>query len=449
MKILIANRGEISVRIIRALKKMNYQSVVVYTKADVESLHVKLADISVCIGREDQPYAYLDKVKIITVAIEMGVDAIHPGYGFFSEDYEFVKMCEDLQIKFLGPKSSIIKLMGDKINALNTVQEYGLPVLPSIKESIKSLKELHQYSEEIGYPLILKAAGGGGGKGLRVVHNKNDLEKSYATVLKEIPGTSTRVFVEKYLTNTKHVEVQVLSDSFGNAIHLGTRDCSIQRNNQKLIEESPAIVDSDELEVILNKCCEISKKIGYVGAGTFEFLYSKGHFYFLEMNTRIQVEHTISEVITNTDIVYEQIKICLGETLSLTQDEIEFTGHAIEVRVNAEDGINNFCPSPGKITSFHLPGGANVRNDFSIYSNSIISPFYDSMVGKIICWGNTRDEAISNMKIALEELNIEGIKTTKELSSLIMDEEIFLKNEHLTSYFQENYEKLIKGDGKY
>lgn len=444
MKILIANRGEIAVRIIRTIKELGYESVAVYTKNDQESLHVKLADYSVCIGTEKEPHAYLDMVRIVTVAAELGVDAIHPGYGFLSEKSEFAEVCEDLQIEFIGPSSKVIELMGDKINAIEAMKKSGIPTIPGYNDEIENEEHLIEVANQVGYPIMLKAAGGGGGKGIRIVENQENLVDSFNRIKDEMNSTNPRIYAERYFGNAKHIEVQVIADKYGNAIHLGTRDCSIQRNNQKVLEEAPAMMNKTKLDEIAQLCVKAAKEIGYESAGTFEFLVENEEFYFLEMNTRVQVEHPISEMITGVDIIAEQLKIANQEKLTINQKDLQFEGHAIEARINAEDGLNNFLPSPGKITSMHLPGGLFVRNDFGLYSSSAVTTNYDSMIGKVIVWGKNRQEALIRLERALSELNIDGIKTTKEIELKIIQNQIFKSGEYQTNFLKNNYDELIK-----
>ncbi|MGL4590076.1 MAG: acetyl-CoA carboxylase biotin carboxylase subunit [Mycoplasmatales bacterium] len=442
MKILVANRGEIAVRIIRTIKQMGYESVAIYTREEKEALHVKLADYSVCIGTEREPYSYRDIVKIATVACELGVDAIHPGYGFLSENANFVKICEDLDIKFIGPSSKVIELLGDKINAIATMKKVGVPTVPGFAEPVKNVEQLVEKAQEIGYPIMLKSASGGGGKGLRIVNTDHELEEAFFTIQKEVVEDVPRIFMEKYFTNAKHVEVQIIADPQGNVLCLGNRDCSIQRNNQKVIEEAPANLKPDLAQQMFDVTIKAVKEIGYYSAGTFEYLVEDDKFYFLEVNTRVQVEHPITEMIFGFDIIKEQIKIIKSGELSCQQSDLIQRGHAIEVRINAEDGMNNFRPSPGKIIDLHLPGGMNVRNDFGVYSKSIVSPTYDSLLGKIICYGSTRETALKRLRIALLELNIEGIKTTRELASKIITDDLFVSREYKTNYIANNYERL-------
>lgn len=443
MKILVANRSEIAVRIIKTIRKMGLESVSIYTKCDEDSLHVKLADYSVCIGTINEPMAYINVERIMTVACELGIDAIHPGYGFLSEQTHFAKMCEEVGIKFIGPSSDIIELMGDKINAINTMKKVGVPTVPGVSEPISDLEQLLCNSKQIGYPVILKAANGGGGKGLRIVRKESDLENSFLLIKREMNDNNVRVFVEKYFENAKHIEVQIVGDMYNNVVHYYNRDCSMQRNNQKIIEEAPALIEKSVSEQMYEVCIKAAKEIGYVGAGTFEFLVENNKYYFLEMNTRIQVEHPISEMITSRDILMEQISVCLGNKLSVTQDEIKCLGHSIEIRVNAENPFKNFMPTPGKITELHLPSDHGVRCDFGVFIPSSVKPFYDSMLGKIIVHDESRSKAIFKLNNSIDEFHIKGVSTTVEFQKLLLKEVEFVDYSYKTNFIAKNYERII------
>ena len=420
-KILIANRGEVALRIHRACREMGIKTVAVHSEADVNAMHVRLADEAVCIGPARSSDSYLNKSAIISAAIITGADAIHPGYGFLSENADFAEMVEEHGITFIGPKAEQIRLMGDKLRAREAAISSGLPVIPG-SPALETLEMAKKWAEDIGYPVIIKAKAGGGGKGMKVAFNQSDIETAYTMARAEAKAsfTSDEVYMEKYLQHPRHIEVQVLGDTYGNVVHLGERDCSIQRQNQKVIEEtpSPALNQQQRSEIgdIARKAME---KIGYISAGTLEFLFEDGKFYFLEMNTRLQVEHPITEAITGIDIVREQLRIASGAKLGYTQDDITFSGCAIECRINAEDP-QTFAPNPGKITEWHAPGGLGVRVDSEIYSGYKIPPFYDSMIAKLIVSGKTRNGALMRLHRALEEFVIDGIKTTIPLHQKII-----------------------------
>lgn len=444
-RILIANRGEIACRIIKSVKELGFESVVIYSKADKNSKHVREADFAVCVGEGNALNSYLNIENILIAAKELNVDGIHPGYGFLSERADFVEYCEDLNLNFIGPSSDAMKLMGDKINALLAFEK--------VKDSAKSsFLELHKKEDlrfvkkQMTLPLIIKHAGGGGGKGMRIVRKFEDLESAYDQVLAEAKLTdrNPRTFVEKYIENAKHIEIQVLCDNFGNCRHLGSRDCSMQRKNQKLIEEAPSGVAKDILEEMYNVSLSLCKEIKYKGAGTLEFLVKDAEYHFLEMNTRVQVEHTVTEEITGIDIVKEQINMSFGEKISFSQTEVKLKGHSIECRINAEDPFQNFMPTPGKITTLDLVSGDNIRLDFGIEKLDTISPFYDSMVGKIIVTMPTRKQAIQKMIEVLEKTTIKGIKTNKEFNLLLLKDQKFINDEHTTNYVELIYKDLIK-----
>jgi len=414
-KVLIANRGEIAVRIIRACREMGIETVAVYSEADREALHTKLADEAVCIGPASSGDSYLSMERIISATIVTGADAIHPGFGFLSENAKFAELCERCHITFIGPKSSVIASLGNKQKARNTMIQAGVPVIPGSEKSVGEVTEAASIADQIGYPVIIKAALGGGGKGMRTAYSPKEFAQSFQTAQKEAKmafGDGT-MYLEHYVENPRHIEFQILADHYGNVIHLGERDCSIQRNHQKMIEESPSIALSEELREKMGEAAvQAAKAAGYVNAGTIEFLLDKsGAFYFMEMNTRIQVEHPVTEWVTGIDLVKEQIRIASGETLSCTQDEVQLTGHAIECRINAENPKKGFRPSPGTITDMYLPGGKGVRIDTAIYPGYSIPPYYDSMIAKLIVWAKDRQEAIQKMQSALGEMVIEGVHT--------------------------------------
>ncbi len=413
-KILIANRGEIALRIQRACREMGIKTVVVHSEADREAKYVKLADESVCIGPAASAQSYLSMPAIISAAEVTDAEAIHPGYGFLSENADFAERVEKSGFVFIGPRSDSIRLMGDKVSAKQAMIKAGVPCVPGSEGALPDdPKFIIQTARKIGYPVIIKAAGGGGGRGMRVVHTEAALLNA-VTMTKTEAGaafSNPEVYMEKYLENPRHVEIQVLADEFKNAIWLGERDCSMQRRHQKVIEEAPAVgIPRKLIEKIGDRCAEACRKIGYRGAGTFEFLYEAGEFYFIEMNTRIQVEHPVTEIVTGVDLVQEQIRVAYGEKLRYRQRDIELKGHAIECRINAEDPFK-FTPSPGRITSWHAPGGPGIRVDSHAYAGYYVPPHYDSMVGKVIAYGATRDQAIRRMQIALSEMVVEGILT--------------------------------------
>ncbi len=422
-KILIANRGEIALRILRACKEMDIGTVAVHSTADANSMHVRLADESVCIGDAPSRSSYLNMPAIISAATVSGVDAIHPGVGFLSENADFAKMVEEHEFKFIGPSAEHITIMGDKITAKEAVKALGVPVVPGSAGALESDDEALEIAERMGYPVLVKANAGGGGKGMKVAHSATEL-KSAISMAKNEAGAcfgNNNVFLEKYLTLPRHIEIQVLADSHGNAVHLGERDCSIQRSHQKVWEEAPSPAISPEQRQRLGDAVRNAvKKMGYVGLGTFEFLYEKGEFFFIEMNTRLQVEHPITEYITNIDLVQEQIKVAMGERLSFTQEDIRFKGHAIECRINAEHP-ETFMPSPGKIDMYHPPGGPNVRVDSHLYSGYTIPSHYDSLVSKLIVYGHTRDECMIRLKRALDEYSITGIHTLIPLHQYLVN----------------------------
>lgn len=449
-KILIANRGEIAVRIIRACKEMNIKTVAVYSEADKDALHTKLADEAICIGPANSKQSYLNIKNIIEAANITKADSIHPGFGFLSENAQFAKICEESNIKFIGPKSEVINLLGNKSNSKELMKKEGVPVIPGSEGSIKNLKEAILICEKIGYPILLKASAGGGGKGIRVVNSFEELETSYNIVKQEAKNAfnDDEIYIEKYIKNPRHVEIQILADEHGNVVHLGERDCSIQRNHQKIIEETPStIVDEKLRNKMGNAAIKAVKAANYTSCGTVEFLVDDDKkFYFMELNTRIQVEHPITEMRTGIDLVKEQIKIAAGESFKFKQKEIEFKGHAIECRINAENPSKNFMPSPGKINEINLPGGNGVRIDTAIYDGYVIPPNYDSMIAKIITYGTNRNEAISKMKRSLEELVIDGIDTNRDFLFDIIKNQNFIRGNFDTSFIEK---EMLKGDNKH
>ena len=429
-KILIANRGEIALRIQRACREMGIKTVVVHSEADREAKYVKLADESVCIGPAASSLSYLSMPAIISAAEVTDAEAIHPGYGFLSENADFAERVEQSGFVFIGPRSDSIRLMGDKVSAKQAMIKAGVPCVPGSEGALPDdPKEIIRIARKVGYPVIIKAAGGGGGRGMRVVHTEAAL-LSAVTMTKTEAGSAfgtPEVYMEKYLENPRHVEIQILADEFKNAVWLGERDCSMQRRHQKVIEEAPAVgIPRKLIEKIGDRCAEACRRIGYRGVGTFEFLYENGEFYFIEMNTRIQVEHPVTEMITGIDLVQEQIRVAAGEKLRFRQRDVELKGHAIECRINAEDPFK-FTPSPGRITAWHPPGGPGIRVDSHAYTGYYVPPHYDSMVGKVIAYGATRDQAIRRMQIALSEMVVEGILTNIPLHRELMVDARFIE----------------------
>lgn len=439
-KVLIANRGEIAIRVIRACKDLGIKTVAVYSQADKNSLHVKYADESYCIGPAPTSQSYLNIPNIISSALLSGADAIHPGYGFLAENVNFVEICESHNITFIGPSRYAIFLMGDKAEARRTVKKAGVPVIPGA-ESIQNEDEAHNEANKCGYPIILKAVAGGGGKGMRVVYEKNDLKKSFITASAEAQSSfgDGRIYIEKYLLEPRHVEFQILADKHGNVIHLGERDCSVQRRNQKLIEEAPSPALDKKLRAKMGACAVKCAKVAkYDSAGTIEFLLDPKtkKFYFMEMNTRIQVEHPVTEMLTGIDLVKEQIKAAAGEKLKIKQDTVEFKGHVIECRINAEDSTDGFAPCAGKILNFVAPGGPNVRVDTHLYPGSEIMPFYDSLIAKVIVHGRDRRDAINIMQRVLNEFLIEGVKTTIPFHKKILNNAFFREGQIHTTFVE-------------
>ena len=427
-KILIANRGEIAIRIIRACNEMGIKTVAVYSNADKNSLHVKFADEAICIGEGPAVESYLNIPRIIAAGEITNADAIHPGYGFLAENAKFSKICKENGFIFIGPDAEIIDLMGDKVNARNAAKDAGVPIIPG-SNTLSSSEELLKIANKIGYPVMLKAVAGGGGKGMRIVKNESEAEKGFNIIQNEagMAFDNSEIYVEKFVENGRHIEVQILSDKFGNHLHLGERECSIQRSNQKLIEESPSLFVDDVLrEELTQKSLELAKKVNYVGAGTVEFLVdSQKNFYFIEMNTRIQVEHTVTEMVCMIDLVKEQIRTYAGLKLPMKQEDISMNGHAIECRINAEDPFNDFIPSPKKIESLNFAGGIGVRIDSFIYAGYQIPTNYDSMLGKLVVHSSSREKALIRMKRSLQETFIEGPKTTLPLLEMIFENKDF------------------------
>jgi acetyl-CoA carboxylase, biotin carboxylase subunit len=439
-KILIANRGEIALRIQRACREMGIRTVVVHSTVDAEAKYVKLADESVCIGPAPARDSYLNMAAIISAAEVTDAEAIHPGYGFLSENADFAERVERSGFVFIGPRPENIRLMGDKVSAKQAMEKAGVPCVPGSEGALpEDAKEIVRIARKVGYPVIIKAAGGGGGRGMRVVHTEAALLNAVNMTRGEAQAAfgNPTVYMEKYLENPRHIEIQVLADSYKNAIYLGERDCSMQRRHQKIIEEAPAPELSEkQREKIGERCADACRKIGYRGAGTFEFLYEDGEFYFIEMNTRIQVEHPVTEMITGVDLVQEQIRIAAGEKLRFRQKDVVLRGHAIECRINAEDPYR-FTPSPGRITSYHPPGGPGIRVDTHIYAGYTVPPNYDSMVGKLIAYGATRDQAIRRMRIALSEMVLEGITTNIALHRELLHDSRFLRGGTSIHYLEQ------------
>jgi acetyl-CoA carboxylase biotin carboxylase subunit len=448
-KILIANRGEIALRIQRACRQLGIRTVAVHSEADADAKYVKLADESVCIGPPPSMTSYLNVPAIISAAEVTDAEAIHPGYGFLAENADFAERVEKSGFVFIGPTPDVIRMMGDKVSAKNAMKKAGVPVVPGVDEPLpEDPQESLRIARSIGYPVIIKAAAGGGGRGMRVVHTEAALPNAVSTTRREAAaafGNGT-VYIEKFLENPRHIEIQVLADHHRNAVHLGDRDCSMQRRHQKVIEEAPApgIAPRARLR-IAERCAEACRKIGYRGAGTFEFLFEKDEFYFIEMNTRVQVEHPVTEMITGIDIVENQIRIAAGEKLAFRQKDIEFRGHAIECRINAEDPFR-FTPSPGRITAFHVPGGPGIRVDSHAYAGYVVPPHYDSLVGKLIAFGASRAQAIARMQVALSETVVEGIRTNVPLHQELLLDAAFLAGGTNIHYLEQKLAKLNKAE---
>jgi acetyl-CoA carboxylase, biotin carboxylase subunit len=440
-KILIANRGEIALRIIRACRELGIRTVAVYSEPDRNCQHVRFADEAICIGQAASSKSYLNIPAIISAAEITDVEAIHPGYGFLAENAHFAEICESCHIKFIGPTPENIKLMGDKMAARANMQKIGIPIIPGSMTAIKNKEDAIKTAKKIGYPVIIKAAAGGGGKGMRICHNEIRLVSSIMTAQSEAEANfgNSNVYIEKYIEKPRHIEIQILADKYGHIIHLGERDCSIQRRHQKLLEESPSCIVDNKLRKRLGEAAiKAAKAVNYVSTGTIEFLVdAHKNFYFMEMNTRIQVEHPVTEMVTGIDLIKEQIAVAAGERLRIKQEDIKMKGAAIECRINAEDYENNFMPSPGKIEILNLPGGPGVRIDTHIYPGYVIPPFYDSLVAKIIVHGNTREEAIKIMQRALHEFEIAPIKTTIPFHIQLLGNPLFIKGNISTHFVQE------------
>jgi len=432
-KILIANRGEIAVRVIRACKELEIATVAVHSTADNDSMHVRLADESICIGSQKAQDSYLNIPSLISAIEITGADAVHPGYGFLSENYKFAEILEQHKIKFIGPSSELIRKMGDKIEAKKIAKSLGLPIVSGSETGIKDISEAIKISKEIGFPVLIKAAGGGGGKGMRIVHSEDKLEENIKIAQTEAKKffNNDEVFIEKFFENPRHIEVQILSDGKDNTVHLGERDCSVQRRYQKIIEESPCpVINDEQRKYLLDVSVNAISKLGYEGAGTLEFIYDKGKFYFLEMNTRLQVEHPVTEEVTGIDLVKRQIEIASTGKLNLQQKDIIFFGHAIECRINAEDPSKDFLPSAGTIKTYNQPSGPGTRVDSCVFQGCKIPPYYDSLVAKLICHGRDRASAISRLKRSLDEFVIEGVSTTIDLHKKILRNEDFINSKY-------------------
>lgn len=441
-KVLVANRGEIALRIIRACKELGIATVAIYSEADRESLHVRYADEAICVGPAPSSRSYLNIPNIISAASLTGVDAIHPGYGFLSENSHFVEICETHGIKFIGPNSSAIERMGEKATAKQTMKEASVPVVPGSDGAVPDEQTAFKVADDIGYPLLIKATAGGGGRGIRAVFEPEELLNAFRTASMEAEANfgNSQVYMERLIEEPRHIEVQILMDEYGNGIYLGERDCSMQRRRQKVLEESPSPAITPEMRKMIGEAAvNGAKSVGYSSAGTIEFLLDKhGNFYFMEMNTRIQVEHPVTEMVTGLDLIKEQIKIAAGQPLTIRQEDVQIKGHAIECRINAEDPSKNFLPSPGQIQFYQAPGGPGIRVDGCAYSGYTIPPFYDSMIAKLIAWGNDREEAIQRMARALEEFEIFGIHTTIPFHQEVMANPYFRKGEVTTKFIEEH-----------
>lgn len=444
-KLLIANRGEIAVRIIRACREMGIKTVAVYSQADADALHTQLADESICIGKAEAKDSYLNMERILSATIASGADAIHPGFGFLSENSKFAALCEKCNIAFIGPSARTIEETGNKSEARNAMVRAGVPVIPGTKEPIFTAEAGRKFADEIGYPVMIKAALGGGGKGMRVVQNSTDFEKNFQNAQREAENGfgDNSMYIEKYIEHPKHIEFQILADNEGNTIHLGERDCSVQRRHQKMIEESPCIaLDEDLREQMGAMAVRAAKAVGYRNAGTVEFLLdSHRQFYFMEINTRIQVEHGVTELVTGIDLVKEQIRIAAGEKLGLRQSDIHLTGHAMEVRINAENPDKNFAPCPGTIQEMHIPGGNGVRIDTAVYPGYIIPPYYDSMIMKVMVYDKDRESALKKMRSTLGEVIIEGVTTNLDFQYEILKNKEFESGAVHTDFIEKNFEE--------
>lgn len=447
-KILIANRGEIAVRIIRACREMGIKTVAVYSEADRECLHTLLADEAICIGPAPSTQSYLNMERILTATVAMKADAIHPGFGFLSENARFAELCEKCSITFIGPSAAIINKMGNKSEARKTMMEAGIPVVPGGKEAVHQVDEACELAGKIGYPVMIKASSGGGGKGMRISRGPEDFEANFKNAqMESVKGFSDdTMYIEKYIEKPRHIEFQIMADQHGSVIHLGERDCSIQRRHQKVLEESPSAAISEELRRKMGETAVLAaKSVGYENAGTIEFLLDKDkNFYFMEMNTRIQVEHPVTELVSGLDLIKEQIRVAAGKPLSVTQDEVRLSGHAIECRINAENPEKNFMPSPGLITNVHVPGGNGVRIDTHIYSHYKVPANYDSMLMKLIVHGKDRAEAIAKMRSALGELIIEGIETNVDFQFEILSHEAYLEGDTDTDFIPRYFAEYVR-----
>jgi len=440
-KVLIANRGEIALRVIRACRMRDLKTVAVHSKADAEALHVRFADEAVCVGPAPAAQSYLNIPRLIAAAEITGADAIHPGYGFLAENAEFAQICAESNLVFIGPTPQQIRQMGDKSEARRLMSEAGVPVVPGTPGSIDDERKARAAADEIGFPVLVKAAAGGGGKGMRIARDADEFARAFPQARREAEAAfgDGRLYIEKFLDRPRHIEIQVLGDRQGNVIHLGERDCSLQRRHQKLLEEAPSPVITDELRARMGEAAvRGASRIGYLGAGTIEFLLAEnGDFYFMEMNTRIQVEHPVTELVTGQDLVLHQLTIAEGEPLDVRQDQVKFRGHAIECRINAEDPDRNFMPTPGRIETFHQPGGPGVRVDTAAYQSYVIPPHYDSLVAKVLTHGNDRAQAIARMRVALDEFVVEGIATTIPLHRRLIQEPRFLAGEVHTRFVED------------
>lgn len=442
-KVLIANRGEIAVRIIRACRELGIKTVAIFSEIDKDAMHTELADEAICVGTSKSKDSYLNESNILSAAVVTGCNAIHPGFGFLSEKASFASMCEECNIKFIGPSSETISIMGNKSMAREIMKKANVPVIPGSDGLINNIEEAKIEAKKIGYPIMIKASSGGGGKGIRIVPNESELENAYFTAKTEAKNNfgDDSVYMEKFIENPRHIEFQILADSFGNVIHLGERDCTIQRRNQKVLEEAPSIILSNKLREKMGiAAVNASKAVNYINAGTIEFLLDKhGDFYFMEMNTRIQVEHPVTEMITNVDIVKEQLNIANGKELSLSQDDIVIEGHAIECRINAENPNKGFAPCPGKINFLNIPGGNGIRVDTAVYNGYSIPPTYDSMIAKLIAHGKTREEAIRKMLRALDEFVIDGVDNNIDFQISILNNELFRLGNYDTSFISNEF----------
>ncbi|MBV7273270.1 acetyl-CoA carboxylase biotin carboxylase subunit [Clostridiaceae bacterium UIB06] len=442
-KILIANRGEIAVRIIRACREMGIETVAVYSEADKDALHVQMADEAICIGPAAAKDSYLNIQNIISATVLSGAQAIHPGFGFLSENSKFARMCKECNITFIGPEPECIENMGNKSNARDIMTKSGVPVVPGSNGAINNEEELSRLAEEIGYPVMIKASAGGGGRGIRIVYERNELIKAYENAKAESMAAfgDDTIYMEKFIERPRHVEIQILGDSFGNIIYLGERDCSMQRRNQKVLEESPSPIMTEELRKSMGETAvRAARAVNYNNAGTIEFLLDKNNkYYFMEMNTRIQVEHPITEMVTGIDLIKEQIKIAAGEKLNFSQEDIKISGHAIECRINAEDASRGFMPCPGKVKDMYVPGGFNVRVDSAVYSGYVIPPYYDSMIAKLIVYGKDREEAIKKMRRALGEFIIDGVSTNIDFQFELINSEEFINGDYDTRFIENRF----------